>query len=78
MSWNDFNNADDQNGFDIIPKGTLAKVHMTIKPGGFDDASQGWTGGWATQNNTTGSVYLACEFVITEGKYARLQTSALP
>ena len=70
MSWNDFNTADDQNEFDIIPKGTLAKVRMSIKPGGHDDTTQGWTGGWATQNNSTGSVYLSCEFVVLEGKYA--------
>jgi len=44
---------------------------MTIKPGGHDDASQGWTGGWATRSNTTGAVYLNCEFVVLEGKYAR-------
>ena len=71
MSWNDFNSADDQSGFDVIPKGTLVKVRMTIKPGGHDDASQGWTGGWATRSNTTGAVYLNCEFVVLEGKYAR-------
>lgn len=71
MSWSDFNSADDQSGFDVIPKGTLAKVRMTIKPGGNDDASQGWTGGWATRSNTTGAVYLNCEFVVLEGKYAR-------
>ena len=71
MSWNNFNEADDQNEFDIIPKGTLAKVRMTIKPGGFDDASQGWTGGWATQSNSSTSIYLACEFVVLDGKYAR-------
>lgn len=71
MSWNDFNNADDQSGFDVIPKGTLAKVRMTIKPGGHDDASQGWSGGWATQSLTTGAVYLNCEFVVLEGQYAR-------
>lgn len=71
MSWSDFNSADDQSGFDVIPKGTLAKVRMTIKPGGHDDASQGWTGGWATRSNTTGAVYLNCEFVVLEGKYAR-------
>ena len=51
MSWNDFNSADDQSGFDPIPKGTLVKVRMTIKPGGHDNAQQGWTGGWATQNH---------------------------
>jgi len=57
-AWNDFNSADDQYGFDTIPKGTLVKVRMTIKPGGYDDHSQGWTGGYATQSETTGSIYL--------------------
>jgi hypothetical protein len=40
-TWNDFNSADDQNNFDLIPKGTFVKVRMTIRPGGYDDASQG-------------------------------------
>ncbi len=71
MSYFDFNNAEDQTGFDLIPKGTLVKVRMTIRPGGFDDPAQGWTGGYATQSQTTGSVYLNCEFVVLEGKYAR-------
>lgn len=70
-TWNDFNSADDQNNFDLIPKGTLVKVRMTIKPGGYDDPAQGWTGGYATQSHTTGSVYLNCEFVVLEGNYAR-------
>jgi hypothetical protein len=33
--WNDFNSAQDNTN--IIPKGTLAKVRLTIRPGGFDD-----------------------------------------
>lgn len=70
-TWNDFNTADDQNSFDLIPKGTLVKVRMTIRPGGYDDASQGWTGGYATQSNTTGSIYLNCEFVVLDGPYAK-------
>ncbi len=70
-AWNDFNSADDQNSFDLIPKGTLVKVRMTIKPGGYDDPAQGWTGGYATQNQTTGSVYLNCEFVVLDGPYTR-------
>ena len=37
-TWNDFNSAEDQNNFDVIPKGTLVKVRMTIRPGGYDDA----------------------------------------
>ena len=71
-NWNDFNNADlQQGGFDLIPRGTIVPVRMTLKPGGYDDASQGWTGGYATQSFETGSVYLAAEFVITGGPYAK-------
>ncbi len=70
-TWTDFNDAEQQQGFDLIPKGTLVKVRMTIKPGGHDDPAQGWTGGYATQSFETGSVYLACEFVVLEGAYAR-------
>ena len=70
-TWSDFNSAEDQNNFDVIPKGTLVKVRMTIRPGGYDDASQGWTGGYATQSMTTGSVYLSCEFVVLGGPYAK-------
>lgn len=70
-TWNDFNSAEDQNNFDVIPRGTLVKVRMTIRPGGYDDASQGWTGGYATQSMTTGSVYLNCEFVVLDGPYAK-------
>lgn len=70
-SWTDFNSADDQQNFDLIPKGTVVKVRMTIKPGGFDDPAQGWTGGYATRNHNTGSVYLSAEFVVLEGPYAK-------
>ncbi|SMG65850.1 conserved hypothetical protein [methanotrophic bacterial endosymbiont of Bathymodiolus sp.] len=70
-TWNDFNSAEDQNNFDVIPKGTIVKVRMTIRPGGYDDASQGWTGGYATQSMNTGSVYLNCEFVVLDGPYAK-------
>jgi hypothetical protein len=71
MSWNDFNTADDQNSYDLIPKGTLARVRMTIRPGGLNDPAQGWTEGYATRGKSTDSVYLDCEFVILEGKYAK-------
>jgi len=50
---------------------------MTIKPGGFDDPSQGWTGGYATHNDTTGSVYLSAEFVIIEGPFAKRKVWSL-
>jgi len=67
----DFNNSENQSNFDLIPNGTLAKVRMSIKPGGYDDQSQGWVGGYATRNEATGSIYLSCEFVILEGEYAK-------
>ena len=67
-SWNDFNDA--KQNSNIIPKGTLAKVRLTIRPGGYDDPAQGWTGGYATRG-TTGSVYLSGEFTVLEGPYAR-------
>ncbi|PHQ98009.1 MAG: hypothetical protein COB39_09480 [Marinosulfonomonas sp.] len=67
-SWNDFNDA--KSNINLIPKGTLAKVRLTIRPGGFDDPSQGWTGGYATRGST-GAVYLNGEFTVLEGQYAR-------
>ena len=68
----DYNDADAQQGaFDLIPKGTLVRVRMTIKPGGHDNPAQGWTGGYATESFDTGSVYLACEFVVLEGVFAK-------
>lgn len=70
--WTDFNDADlQQGGFDLIPRGTIVPVYMTIKRGGHDDPSKNWTGGYATQSYATGSVYLAAEFVITAGPYAK-------
>lgn len=71
-NWNDFNDAEAQHGaFDLIPKGTIVALRMSIKPGGHDDHSQGWTNGYATQSFDTGAVYLACEFVVTGGPFAK-------
>ena len=72
QSWGDFNDAEaQQSGFNLIPKGTLVPVRMTLKPGSYDDPSQGWTGGYATQSFETGAIYLAAEFVVTAGEYAK-------
>ena len=71
-NWNDFNDAEaQQSGFDLIPKGAIVPVRMTLKPGGYDDPAQGWGGGYATQSFDTGSVYLATEFVVTAGDHAK-------
>ena len=66
--WNDFNDA--KQNANLIPKGTIAKVRLTIRPGGFDDPSQGWTGGYA-RRGTTGSVYLDVEYTVLEGPYVK-------
>jgi len=66
--WNDFNDA--QSNTNVIPKGTLAKVRLTLRPGGFDDPSQGWTGGYAKRGGT-GAVYLDAEYTVLEGPYAK-------
>jgi hypothetical protein len=67
-AWNDFNDA--KQNPNLIPKGTIAKVRLTIRPGGFDDPSQGWTGGYA-RRGSTGSVYLDVEYTVLEGPYAK-------
>jgi hypothetical protein len=76
-TWNDFNDAENQSSFDVIPPKTLAKVRMTFKPGGYDNPNQGWTGGYATRNAETGSVYLNAEFVVLEGPYTRRKVWSL-
>ncbi|MBF0563516.1 MAG: hypothetical protein HQL37_16235 [Alphaproteobacteria bacterium] len=67
-SWNDFNDA--KKVTNLIPKGTPVKVILHIRPGAYDDASQGWTGGYATRG-PNGSVYINGEFTVTEGPYVR-------
>ena len=57
----DFNTAKSQNG--LIPKGTIVKVKMAIKPGGHEH--------WLTKSPTTGSIYLNAEFTVIEGPYAK-------
>ena len=65
-AWNDYNDA--QQNANLIPKGP-AKVRLTIRPGGYDDPAQGWTGGYATRGST-GAVYLNGEFTLLGGPYA--------
>ena len=72
--WNDFNSA--QGNANLIPKSTMLKVRLTIRPGGFNDESQGWTGGYATRGST-GSVYLNAEYTVLEGQYAKRKIFSL-
>lgn len=73
----DFNDAETQHSFEIIPKGTIAKVNMILKPGGYTDPDQGWTDGYSTKSNISDSVYLAAEFIILEGPYAKRKVWSL-
>lgn len=73
-AWNDYNDA--QQNSNLIPKGTIARVHLSIRPGGFDDASQGWTGGYATRGGS-GAVYLNAEFTVLDGPYAKRKVFTL-
>lgn len=70
-AWNDFNDAEDQREYALIPPKTLAKVIMAIRPGGYDDPSQGWTGCYATRSDKTGAIYLNAKFTILEGPFAK-------
>ena len=70
-AWTDLNDAEEQREFALIPPKTLAKVIMSIRPGGYDDPSQGWTGGYATRSDKTGAVYLNAKFTILEGPFAK-------
>jgi hypothetical protein len=75
--WMNFSTAEEQTGGDVIPHKTLAKVHMKIRPGGYDDPQKGWTGGYATRNEEKGSVYLDCEFTVIGGKYNKRKVWSL-
>lgn len=67
-SWNDFNDAPAQPN-SLIPKGTLAKVRLSINPGEYNDPDKGWTRGYATKSRTGSSVWLSCDLTILDGIY---------
>lgn len=61
----DFNNASEQRGNDLIPDGTIAPVHLTIRPGNSGE------GGWLKRSKAGDSEALDCEFTVTEGPNAK-------
>lgn len=69
--WKDFNDAEEPMSLNVIPKNTLVKTRLTIVPGGHNDPTCGWTGGYATCSKQTGAVYLNCKFVILTGEHAK-------
>ena len=76
MSWMNFSDAEEQNSSDLIPHKTPVKVTMKIRAGGYNDPSQGWTGGYATQADS-GAVYLDCEFTVIGGKFNKRKVWSL-
>ncbi len=69
MNFFDFNTAPDQHTVALIPHGTMTQVSLHIRPGGYNDQAQGWEGGWATKNESSGAIYLNCEFTVLAGLY---------
>jgi hypothetical protein len=61
----DFNDAEPQMEFSLIPANTIAKARLTIKAGSdFSDP-------FLTRSKNGESIFLNCEFTILEGKYAK-------
>jgi hypothetical protein len=69
MSYLDFNDAEDQKEFGILEEGSILPFRIEIKPGGHNDPDKGWTDGMATLSSMTGSVYLNCEMIVTDGAH---------
>lgn len=62
----DFNDAESNNNTgDLIPKGTIAPVILTIRPGSVGE------GGWLATSERSQYQWLDCEFTITGGPFAR-------
>ena len=65
MNSYDFNDADTQRNFDVIPDGTIATVRMTVRPGSAGE------GGWLRRSKDGDSEALDCEFVVLDGPFAK-------
>jgi hypothetical protein len=65
MASYDFNDAQTQRNFDVIPDGTIATVRMTVRPGSAGE------GGWLRRSKDGGSEALDCEFVVLDGPFAK-------
>lgn len=65
--WNNFNDAEDQMSYELIPHKTIAKVRLLIKKG--NHVTNEFTDGYATLSKAGTSIYLACEFVVLSGEF---------
>lgn len=65
--WTNFNDAEEQVSYELIPHKTIAKVRLLIKKG--NHITNEFTDGYATLSKAGSSIYLACEFVVLSGQY---------
>src|SRR5262245_36426137 len=61
----DFNGKDEDRSFDVMPDGTVAPVHMSLRPGGAG------SGNWLKRSKAGNSLALDAEFTVLEGQYAK-------
>jgi hypothetical protein len=61
----DFNDAGPQRAFDVIPAGTVATVHMTVRPGNAGE------GDLLRRSKDGNSAALDAEFTVVDGPYAK-------
>jgi hypothetical protein len=61
----DFNNAGPQRSFDVIPAGTIATLHLTVRPGNAGE------GGWLRRSKDGNSEGLDCEFTVVDGPFTK-------
>lgn len=61
----DFNNAEKQQSFDLIPAGTICRLSMDVTAGGVGED------GFLTASRTSDAQYFNCVFTVCEGPYTR-------
>jgi hypothetical protein len=61
----DFNNAGPQRSFDVIPAGTIATLHLTVRPGNAGE------GGWLRRSKDGDSEGLDLEFTVVDGPFTK-------
>lgn len=65
MSTYDFNNAERQNKFELIPAGTVVRLSMAVRSGGAGPDNM------FTESKASDFLYLRSEFTVVEGPYVR-------
>ena len=61
----DYNDADKQRSFDVIPDGTICTVRMIVRPGNAGE------GGMLKRSKDGKSEALDCEFIVQDGEHAK-------